>query len=288
MIRHGLPALDEGDFAEHFVYPFQLLSPAWGFGPSVPDWQDSMPFQLGLAGTGLALVAMLLLRGREVSHRVVRLLGFFAAAALITALLTTPVSLLLWRMSHLWMLLRYPWQLLAFAGLAISLLAGAVVSLAPRLGGLLWQAVLVTTVVLGSYGYLSPLFTEVEVGQSPVAVFANRTLLLTYRLEGPLRHGATVQLTMHWQGLVPMATDYTVFVHVVDNEGAIWAQRDSMPVGGQRPTSTWRPGEIIEDEYRMTIDVDGPREGYIVQVGLYDHDMARLPLADGGTAVTLP
>ncbi|HJX39800.1 MAG TPA: hypothetical protein VJ714_14480, partial [Anaerolineae bacterium] len=101
-------------------------------------------------------------------------------------------------------------------------------------------------------------------------------------------HGATVHLTLYWQGLLPMNTDYAVFVHVVDSAGTIWAQCDSMPMGGEKPTSTWTPGEIIEDEYQMAIDVEGPRQGYSVQLGLYDPDTGgRLPLADGGTAVTI-
>ena len=289
LIRYGLPASRAGDFAQHSVYPFQLLSAAWGFGASVPGWQDSMPFQLGLAATGMALVTtVLLLRAQEVSRRLLRLLGFLAVVALISVLLVTPASMLLWRASQLWLFLRYPWQLLAFTGLATSLLAGAMVCLAPRLGGLPWQAVLVTMAILSSYGYLSPQFADLEVGGSPVAELGEEVLLLAYRLEGPLRHGATVHLTLFWQGLLPMNTDYAVFVHVVDGAGAIWAQCDSMPMGGEKPTSTWTPGEIIEDEYQMAIDVEGPREGYSVQLGLYDPDTGgRLPLADGGTAVTI-
>ena len=85
-----------------------------------------------------------------------------------------------------------------------------------------------------------------------------------------------------------METDYTVFAHIVDQEGAIWAQRDSVPVAGGRPTSTWQPGEIIEDEYEMIIAVEGPREGYTAKVGLYDPSTGmRLMLPDGATAAVL-
>jgi hypothetical protein len=85
-----------------------------------------------------------------------------------------------------------------------------------------------------------------------------------------------------------METDYTVFVHVVDQEGTIWAQADSMPVDGQRPTSGWGLGEIIEDTHVMTLDVEGPREGYLLEVGLYDPNTGtRLPLPGGATAIIL-
>lgn len=290
LVRFGLPASHRGDFLQHGVYPFQLLSAAWGSGVSVPGWEDTIPLQLGLAATGMSLVAIVLLtRGREVSPMLVRLLGFLVVVALICVLLVTPAAVLLWRASRLWLFLLYPWQILAFAGLATSLLAGAMLCLAPQLGRLPWQAVLVSLVVVSSYGYLSPQFTDLELGGSPVAELGDQILLLAYRLEGPLRHGATIGLTLYWQGLLPMNTDYTVFVHVLDREGTIWGQCDSMPMGGQRPTSTWTPGEIIEDECQMTIGVQGPREGYTVQLGLYDPNTGvRLALSDGGTAVTIP
>ncbi|MDH4209025.1 MAG: 6-pyruvoyl-tetrahydropterin synthase-related protein, partial [Anaerolineae bacterium] len=56
LLRYGLPASHQGDFLQHGVYPFQLLSAAWGFGTSVPGWEDTLPLQLGLAATGLSLV----------------------------------------------------------------------------------------------------------------------------------------------------------------------------------------------------------------------------------------
>ncbi|NJN95874.1 MAG: hypothetical protein HC875_18095 [Anaerolineales bacterium] len=44
---------------DHFLYPFQLLSAFWGFGPSRPGWDDGMSFQVGLAALGLALLTLL-------------------------------------------------------------------------------------------------------------------------------------------------------------------------------------------------------------------------------------
>jgi hypothetical protein len=289
LLRYGMPTLNEGDFALHFVYPFQLLSAAWGYGASVPGWQDSMPFQLGLAATGLALITGVLASGgRAARGRLRGLVCFLGGGALAAVFLVLPPSALFWRASHLSLLLRYPWQLLGFAGLAISLLAGAAVSLAPRLGRLPWQAVLVTLAVLSSYSYLSPQFTDLQVGGEPVAVFGDRVLLLSYHLEGPLVHGATLHLTLNWQSIAQLSADYTVFAHIVDSEGAIWAQCDTEPGGRESPTSSWIPGEIFQDHCEMTIDVEGPREGYMVEVGLYESTtVTRLTLSDGRTAVIL-
>jgi hypothetical protein len=289
VIRYGLAESHGVDFVAHFVYPFQLLSAQWGFGTSMPAWQDSLPLQLGLAATGLSLVAVLVILGsREVDTVLKRLVMFLAVAAAVSVLLVTQPSAVVWRVTHLSSLIHYPWQLLVFAGLSMSLLAGTVLQLAPRLTSLSWKAALVSLVILASYGYISPRFTDLDVANSPVGVFEDKVLLLSYQREGPLRHGATVRLRLYWQGLVPMDEDYVVFVHIVDDAGQIWAQCDSMLQDGQRPTSTWIPGEIIEDECRMTIDVEGPPEGYTLEVGLYEHDSGqRLTLASGGTSVAL-
>lgn len=288
-IRYGLPALGDGGFTQHFVYPFQLLAASWGYGASVPGWEDTLPLQLGLAATGLTLLAgLLLMAERGVDPRLLRTASFFVATAAVTVLLVTHPASLLWQLSGLSSMLYYPWQLLAFAAFAMSAASGATVRLAPRLARLPWQAVLATVVILGSYAYLSPRFTDVQVGGTPVAVLGENVILLTYQRDGPLRHGATVRFTLYWQGLRPMETDYTVFVHVLDQEGAIWAQRDSVPVAGERPTSTWQPGEVIEDEYEMIIGLEGPREGYTVEVGLYDPSTGmRLMLPDGATAAVV-
>jgi hypothetical protein len=289
LVGQSLTGPGATDFAEHFVYPFQLLSTSWGYGASVPGWADGLPLQLGLAAAGLTVVAGLLALDRRSApqdHRKLALLFFSAVVA--TALLLTHPSSVLWRISRLSWTLDYPWQLLALTGVAISLAAGTLPLLALPLRRLPWQAVLVTLVILESYGYLSPRFTDLRVGGAPVGVFGDEVMLVAYERQGPLRHGATVRLTLEWQGLRPMETNYTVFVHVVDEEGTIWAQGDTMPVAGERPTTSWESGEIVSDQHEMMIPLDGPREGYVVEVGLYDAETGdRLPLAGGATAVIL-
>jgi hypothetical protein len=289
VIRYGLPVIQDSGFSQHFVYPFQLLSASWGYGASIPGWKDTMPLRVGLAATGLTLVTLLLLPGRRgASPRVVRTAAFFVAAAGVIVFLVTHPASLFWQVTRLSYAVSYPWQVLSLAGFAMSMASAAMVRLEPRLARLPWQAFLVSLVIVGSYDYLSPRFTDVRVGGSPVAVLGDEAMLLSSQRDGPLRHGATVHLTLYWQSLRLMDTDYTVFVHVVDQEGTIWAQDDSIPVDGERPTSGWELGEIIEDTHVMTIDVDGPPEGYLVEVGLYDPNTGtRLPLSSGATAILL-
>ena len=43
-----------------------------------------------------------------------------------------------------------------------------------------------------------------------------------------------------------------------------------MPVEALRPTSSWQPGEVIQDMHVIFIPADAPQATYQVNIGLYD------------------
>jgi 4-amino-4-deoxy-L-arabinose transferase-like glycosyltransferase len=95
-----------------------------------------------------------------------------------------------------------------------------------------------------------------------------------------LRPGALAEVTVAWQALAPSPVDYSVFVHLVSDEGLTVAQLDTMPGGGLRPTSQWAPGETHVETYRVAIPATAhtPDRGQWA-IGLYDHRSGqRLPL----------
>jgi hypothetical protein len=97
-----------------------------------------------------------------------------------------------------------------------------------------------------------------------------------------------VHVTLHWQSIGIPRHDYTVFAHLVDASGKLVAQHDAPPRAGSDPTSTWDPGEVVDDE--LTIDAGpGPRAGaYSLRIGLYEPSTGRrLPLASGGDSLTI-
>ncbi len=71
------------------------------------------------------------------------------------------------------------------------------------------------------------------------------------------------RLFLYWQALTSLDIDYTVFVHSRDAEGRLIGQADGPPVAGHYPTSTWQPGEIVQDSR-----VVPPGAHYLI--GLYD------------------
>ncbi len=275
----------DASFVEHFLYPYQLLSASWGFGASVPGWQDGPSFQLGVAAVGLSLVALALLaRDRqELGRDLKRPALFWAMALVLLLLLTLPPSALVWRIAALERFLIYPWQILALTGLPLAFLAGAVVRLDRRLAALPAWTGLLALVVLASYPYLSPRFTQVDPGPEPVALFqieeaaAPAIVLLEGEIAAPPAGPAnsdeitaTVALTLTWQSVAPVGEDYSVFVHLLDAGGTKVAQRDTYPCGGECPTSTWQPGEIVLDAYQLDLPpAQEPTPPYRLAVGFY-------------------
>jgi len=101
------------------------------------------------------------------------------------------------------------------------------------------------------------------------ANLGDKARLLGYNIESSLRPGDQLHLTLFWQALSKMDHDYTVFTHLVDREGRIWGQKDYPPVDGFYPTSWWKEGEIVRDQYNLVISPDTPPGEYWIEVGMY-------------------
>jgi hypothetical protein len=114
--------------------------------------------------------------------------------------------------------------------------------------------------------------------------FGDSVKLLGYDLTpsqaGP---GDTLALTLYWQALGATDTSYSVFIHLLNQQGDIVAQRDSVPGQGALPTTSWVEGEVITDPCEIPIPSDVPSGTYTIIVGLYDASSGeRLPVLDAG------
>jgi 4-amino-4-deoxy-L-arabinose transferase-like glycosyltransferase len=79
-----------------------------------------------------------------------------------------------------------------------------------------------------------------------------------------------VTVTLYWRGKRPLTTDYRVFVQILQpNTTNVFASHDGMPAEWTRPTSTWRPDEIIEDKHTFKIPPDVPLDTWQLSVGMY-------------------
>ena len=103
-----------------------------------------------------------------------------------------------------------------------------------------------------------------------------------------LRAGDEVAVTLVWRALAPMDADYNVTLQLLGPDGRVYGQRDVPPLGGSAHTSTWTPGEVLYDTYRLAVASDAPPGAYQLIVAMYLMETGeRLPVQGVGDAVTL-
>lgn len=91
-----------------------------------------------------------------------------------------------------------------------------------------------------------------------------------------------LQVTLWWEALGAAATDYAIFVHLLDADGALLATADGLPNSGLSPTTIWQPGDVIRDVHAFPAGTALPPGGRIL-VGAYDPQTGeRLPATQAG------
>ena len=126
-----------------------------------------------------------------------------------------------------------------------------------------------------------------ELATTTAAPFGEAITLEGYTLAAPpLQAGDILPVTLFWSTAAPVAARYKVFLHLVDANGAVVAQRDSEPGGGLLPTTDWQPGTIYTDNRGVLLPDGLPPGTYELLIGLYDvaDPAARLPVVEGGRA----
>jgi 4-amino-4-deoxy-L-arabinose transferase-like glycosyltransferase len=82
--------------------------------------------------------------------------------------------------------------------------------------------------------------------------------------------GGQIDLTLHWQATETTGDRLSIFVHLLDAQGAFLAQADDEPGDGALPTASWLPGEYLADPHVLTVRPDAPAGPASLVVGLYD------------------
>jgi len=87
---------------------------------------------------------------------------------------------------------------------------------------------------------------------------------------------------LRWDTSKAIPRSYTVFVHLLDEDGTLSAQHDGLPGAAFAPTQTWVPGATVEDRHSIGIDLTLPAGTYQISIGLYDSLTGqRLAVDDG-------
>jgi hypothetical protein len=174
-------------FGGDFVYFFQLFSPHWGFGASIPGPNDQPGFQLGLIPVVLFIVSLFSLPGtlKDSTRWLVR---FLQVTVVLLAFLMTPASEWLWRTIPISSFAQFPWRLELLTTMGLAIVAGTLVanpspegasgqtldpvSRAYPLPVELSLVVLTALVILGSYPYLRAEVRDPKPNEGPVSLAA--------------------------------------------------------------------------------------------------------------------
>ncbi|MEP7188562.1 MAG: DUF2723 domain-containing protein, partial [Roseiflexaceae bacterium] len=97
---------------------------------------------------------------------------------------------------------------------------------------------------------------------------------------GPYQPGDNVPVILDWQAQAAPAQRYTLFVHIVGDDGSVRGQQDREP--SRAPTDQWQPNQHLLDVYGPALSLETPPGRYHVVIGWYSYpSLARLPLASG-------
>jgi len=84
-----------------------------------------------------------------------------------------------------------------------------------------------------------------------------------------LRPSQSFDLTLYWQALRPIETNYWLLIQVLDPTGQPLAHSTTLPYMGRYATVLWKPGDLFADHYRLSIVPDA-QAGAAELVVLFD------------------
>jgi hypothetical protein len=114
------------------------------------------------------------------------------------------------------------------------------------------------------------------------ALFGDKLKLVRVKLDGgPLHAGRVLRLTLRWQPVQELDSEYKVFVHLVSEQDQIRAQRDLPLQFGERAARVGLllPRDLAPGSYRLRIGVYDPETGARLPLGPSD------PLSSSGRAL---
>jgi len=87
-----------------------------------------------------------------------------------------------------------------------------------------------------------------------------------------LHPGDVLRLGLKWETAQTLSIRYKVFVHLLDAQGSVIAQRDAEPMADLAPTTTWKIGETIVDLHGIMLPANVQPQSLRIAVGLYNPD----------------
>lgn len=73
-----------------------------------------------------------------------------------------------------------------------------------------------------------------------------------------------------WQTEQPVEDSFIVFLHIINEQGELVAQRDGIPQNGLQPLTVWPVDQTIRDQFALELPSDLAAGRYQVRLGLYE------------------
>ena len=88
---------------------------------------------------------------------------------------------------------------------------------------------------------------------------------------GRVSPGDAVRVTAYFKVLKPLEEDYMIFVHVEDADGRLERlNADHRPAGGLYPTTQWKVGETVKDEFSVGLPAGAQARSLNLWVGFWE------------------
>jgi hypothetical protein len=88
---------------------------------------------------------------------------------------------------------------------------------------------------------------------------------------GKVQTGESLKVTVSYRVIEEVEADYMIFVHVEDIDGRVdRINADHAPAGGTYPTSRWKKGDVVKDEYVIYVPPTMPVRGLTILTGFWD------------------
>lgn len=133
-----------------------------------------------------------------------------------------------------------------------------------------------------AYAYPEPLTAVPEAAQfGPITFQAEDGALQLVGVDLPADQSVTpggdpIEVTLYWQALEAVEQDYLSIVHLIGRDNTSVGQVNRYPSGGMIPTSSWQPGQIWRDGYRVFVGRDAQAPARLqIKAGLYDPEIRR-------------
>ncbi|MBI2940289.1 MAG: hypothetical protein HYY04_07585 [Chloroflexi bacterium] len=119
------------------------------------------------------------------------------------------------------------------------------------------------------FSYTSPAGQVRGVDHPSAETLGGQIRFLGHEVSRSVRPGEDLRMTLYWQPIALVDSDYRSFVKVVRRStGAVVAQSDHEHPGGM-PTSRWRRDLYVRDEHVLRLPPGLPPMGYQIIAGLY-------------------